>query len=92
MKTKGESRESVLLLDEVDVFFGEDFYGKPYRPCFELDHEAGLKLIQFVWNSRGKIGSVDILMKQPDVSQAVASLRSRFPNVSDNILERCVRK
>ena len=92
IKSETEGRKSVLLVDEVDVFFGEDFYGKPYRPSVDLEHEAGFKLIQFVWDSRDKIFSVDILMKQLEVSQAVTSLRSKFPNFSDEILRRCVRK
>jgi len=90
MAPKG--RKSVVLFDEVDIFAGDIIYGKPYRPCVDLDHEAGLSLIQFVWDSRGVIWSVDTLMKDPKVVDAVARLRSRFLHFSDEMLARFVRK
>ena len=31
---------NVLLIDEVDVFFSEDFYGKTYNPTTLLKNEA----------------------------------------------------
>jgi hypothetical protein len=30
----------VLLVDEVDVFFDERFFGKLYRPCTNIKHET----------------------------------------------------
>jgi hypothetical protein len=84
----GEVRPSVLLVDEVDVFFGEGFYGNSYRPCIDLDdgYDDGFNLLHFVWESRDsfKRTSVQELMARKEV----ACLRKTFPNLSEAMLER----
>ena len=81
------TRRRVLLLDEVDVFFSNAFYGQPYLPS-ELLHDddggsvAGYNLILHVWNNRGSLSKS---------KQSVAALREhaltkkllrKFPNLS----------
>ena len=82
------ARPSVLLLDEVDIFFGEGFYGKPYRPCMTVDSEDGSELLRSIWISRHTLpkseASVQSLMARPEV----AKLRASFPNFSADILKR----
>jgi hypothetical protein len=81
-------RPSVLLVDEVDVFFGEGFYGNSYRPCIDLDdgYDDGFNLLRFVWESRDSFPrtSVRKLMARKEV----AGLRTTFPNWSEAMLER----
>lgn len=46
-------RRSVLLIDEVDVFFNKDFYGKPYICLTRLAHPTISELLKFIWANRG---------------------------------------
>ncbi len=56
---KRESVEStenkeVLPVDEVDVFFGSDFYGQTYNQATHLEDDLVESLIRQVWRSRNK--------------------------------------
>ena len=44
--------EEILLVDEVDVFFGPDFYGKTYNQVAELSDPSITKLMTKIWDSR----------------------------------------
>ena len=68
------ARKKVLLLDEVDVFFSDSFYGKPYRPCEMLNDvrqlngsHHGYNLLYYVWENRGSLRNTP---------QNIAKLRS----------------
>lgn len=43
-----KSAKKILLIDEVDVFFGEDFYGQVHLPAVILNGPAGLALVKAV--------------------------------------------
>lgn len=86
-------RPCVLLVDEVDVFFGDGFYGQPYQPSVDIDTDSkdGYKLLCHIWQNRGdyrKKGKrvfEDEMMGRPEVGQ----LQKVFTNLKGNILERC---
>jgi hypothetical protein len=42
----------ILLIDEVDVFFSEDFYGNSYNAMFSLTDPTIIDLIRFLWKER----------------------------------------
>jgi hypothetical protein len=44
----------VLLIDEVDVFFSESFFGNKYIPAAEIKHDAVSALINYIWEERQK--------------------------------------
>jgi len=46
------SRERILLLDEVDVFFSEGFKGRSFRPAFSWRDLTFSSLIRFIWDVR----------------------------------------
>ena len=50
---KRRNRPKILLIDEVDVFFDESFYGNIYRPSLSLRHPTIQNLAGFIWKSRG---------------------------------------
>lgn len=50
-KTK-KTPKRVLLIDEVDVFLNDDFYGNVYRPATVLKNDSVKKLIDYIWESR----------------------------------------
>lgn len=47
-------RPQVLLIDEVDVFFSESFFGNKYIPAAEIKHDAVSTLIDYIWEERQK--------------------------------------
>ena len=49
----------VLLIDEVDVFFSDDFFGNEYRPLASLRHPAVSTFMKFLWEERE--GLVDFI-------------------------------
>ena len=45
-------RPRVLLVDEVDVFFDKDFYGKTYSPYILLGKPEAKALVNYIWSHR----------------------------------------
>lgn len=50
--TASKSVKRVLLIDEVDVFFSEDFYGNIYTPLAQIKHDSINKLVEYMWRNR----------------------------------------
>ena len=44
-----KSRPRIMIVDEVDVFFKKDFYGKLYRPFFLLQDKVVIDLMNWIW-------------------------------------------
>jgi hypothetical protein len=42
-------KNSILLIDEVDVFFEKEYYGKTYKPLLKLNDKASQDFIKFVF-------------------------------------------
>ena len=86
-------RPSILLVDEVDVFFGNGFFGQPYRPSILIDTDDGdgYKLLRHIWQQREtyqKMGKHDFeieIMQRPELKM----LQKVFPNFKGDILKRC---
>ena len=49
------SKHGILLIDEVDVFFGPDFYGQTYRPAFQLKTKECVQLCRLMWQNKQKL-------------------------------------
>lgn len=49
VKSRKTSRDKIILIDEVDVFFNQEFYGNFYRPLAELHDSAITALIHYIW-------------------------------------------
>jgi hypothetical protein len=57
----------VLIIDEADVFFSENFYGQLYCPSISLDGEEVRALIEAIWRltkTSRESDSVERLSKQ----------------------------
>lgn len=83
-------RPSVLLLDEVDVFFGEWFYGMSYRPCINIKHADGFKLIKRIWENRQVLPQTEKSVQQVMAYPEVQNLQIAFPNFTEDLLTRYV--
>ena len=40
------------MIDEVDVFFSDEFYNKVYVPIAEIKNEKVSNLLNYVWETR----------------------------------------
>jgi len=91
-KKREPPRPSVLLVDEVDVFFGNGFYGQPYQPSVPIDTDErdGYMLLKHIWQERdthlkeGKRLFQDKIRKRPEMKK----LQKVFPNLKGGILKR----
>ena len=45
-------KPKILLIDEVDVFFSKEFYGRLYTPSASLHDNSINDLMMFIWNER----------------------------------------
>eukprot|EP00961_Rhodomonas_salina_P188509 2544070-Rhodomonas_salina.4 len=78
--------EEILLVDEVDIFFGEDFYGKTYNPAVKLPEAAGL--LRTVWRLRHSAGNR--LLSDIKQSPEFRTILQSFPGW-DEVIEREVQ-
>ncbi|CAL6057004.1 Helicase-related_protein [Hexamita inflata] len=47
-------RQKVLMIDEVDVFFNESFYGSSYRPMARIQNTEIKELLNYIWSNRNE--------------------------------------
>ncbi|CAL6057008.1 Helicase-related_protein [Hexamita inflata] len=47
-------RQKVLMIDEVDVFFNESFYGSSYTPMARVQNSEIKSLLDYVWQNRNE--------------------------------------
>jgi len=80
-----ERTEAVLLMDEVDVFFDDGFYGNAYHPSETMDNS--FPLIEKVWKQRGSLSRLSVreileFKETQDIKEIYPNL-SLFPSPSD---------
>ena len=46
------TRPQILLIDEVDVFFSESFFGNTYMPQAQLKGPEVIALTDYIWENR----------------------------------------
>ena len=68
--------ESILLMDEVDVFFDKNFYGAAYRPSRTLQNS--FPLIKRIWNDRGSLTTTAHILRLEETKQ----LLDLYPNLN----------
>jgi len=47
-------RDKILLIDEIDVFFSQNFYGNPYMSSASLRDTTITSLINYVWTEKNR--------------------------------------
>ncbi len=79
---KSERNESVLLLDEVDIFFDEHFYGAPYRAGVILNNTNAL--VKSVWARRAELTSIDKVTALRNILEfkQTQDILSSYPNLA----------
>jgi len=53
---KTSAPEEILLVDEVDVFFGAEFYGKTYNQVIEFKEPEIVTILKRIWDAHSKGG------------------------------------
>ena len=48
--------KEILLLDEVDVFFGADFYGQTYNQVTQIREPEIVSILNYIWNTNKRHG------------------------------------
>ena len=81
----------ILLVDEVDIFFGEDFYGQTHNQVVQIDVPEAVNLLRAVWKLRhgsaGRPLSYGALLRAAKASAEYRATLSRFLEWQD-IIER----
>ena len=81
------SRPTIMLVDEVDVFFGPDSFGSATCPLQVLRSQAIVDLFQYVWKRSGRLSTESLL----EMNVAVSVLDS-FPGCVRPLLKREICK
>lgn len=55
-----QQSKRVLLIDEVDVFFSEDFYGNSYQPLAEIASPEFRALVEHIWSQRTDLSALRV--------------------------------
>jgi len=69
-RTKPPNPNSILLIDEVDVFFGSDFYGNTYNPATMVSNEHTYELLNFIYSNRASV-KIDAVIKIPSYTKLI---------------------
>ena len=75
----GDERKEILLVDEVDVFFGNEFYGQTYNQVVEIrepEIEEILKKIWTSWSQCGRRLKLSDIKSMPEYARLLAKLSS----------------
>jgi len=92
-RTKGRGLvEDILLVDEVDMFFGLDYYGNTYNPVAKIRSHVTLDLITMVWDNRHL--SYDELMERVQWCPHYVSLAAMLagaPTILEYEIDKMIR-
>ncbi|MCL4419818.1 hypothetical protein M1146_07045 [Patescibacteria group bacterium] len=83
------ARLKVLLIDEVDVFFGPEFMGSTYNPVALFQHENINKILREILSKRNFVTKESITAFQPykDLVQLYPDLRLVFEKEIEKMIE-----
>lgn len=84
----GSGRPRIVIGDEVDVFFDQNFYGNIYRPLAELQDPVVSDLYAYIWANKDNPSAVTA--KAVCASAAFTNLCGRFPGW-DDLFTECVK-
>ncbi|CAF0939888.1 unnamed protein product [Adineta steineri] len=81
--THRTERAKILLIDEVDVFFSQDFYGNLYTPSASLREPTITSLINYIWAQRESKLNLSKVTTTPEYKACC----NKFPDWEPLILE-----
>jgi len=73
---------NLLLIDEVDVFFSQEFYGSTYDPIREYACPEAAAILTKIWQDRNSNISIQSIQRMPEL----AALKAKFrPEVIEDV-------
>jgi hypothetical protein len=84
-KAELPTRKKILLIDEVDVFFSESFYGKTYDIVNYYPCEETVEIMSHIWNNRGSV-QVSHLKALPCYARLLSNFRDGIAPLIDQHL------
>lgn len=76
----GSPEEEILLADEVDVFFGPDYYGQTHNQVALLDETEAYALLHKVWELRGDAANPQRVLRAVMETAEYGRLLEKFPS------------
>ncbi|CAF4122389.1 unnamed protein product [Adineta steineri] len=74
--SKANKRAKILLIDEVDIFFSQDFYGNLYTPVASLRDPTITALVYLIWSQR----NLNMNFGQVEKTTEYKACADRYPN------------
>jgi hypothetical protein len=74
--SQANKRAKILLIDEVDIFFSQEFYGNLYTPVASLRDPTITALVYLIWNQRNS----KININQMENTAEYQACIKRYPN------------
>lgn len=85
--------EEILLVDEVDVFFGDEFYGETYNVTAQLEVQEVQQILILIYENRQHMHDVQKLLNIIHGSAPYKALLAKFPGweavLTNEVLEMC---
>lgn len=74
---------NLLLIDEVDVFFSQEFYGSTYNPIQEFVSPEAVAILTKIWQDRNSNISLKTIQRMPEVTALKAKFRPEISGLID---------
>ena len=86
-----EYAEEILLVDEVDVFFGNEFYGRTHNQVAPIEGQEVEDLLREIWQHRDKAAQTQQLMEQVTQCASYQALLRKFPDFIEIVQSEAIR-
>lgn len=83
-QSRRNAKSRILLIDEVDVFFGEKYFGKSITPLLFLDHPASRQLVEYVFDHRHILTGYNVFISSTrsiKSQECYETLLQHYPNL-----------
>jgi hypothetical protein len=82
---KDGNHKNVLLIDEVDIFFGQHYYGQRTHPICTVDSKSAEQILRFIWDNRCRMisGKWSSIVNSIMGEQCVKDFIKEFPKMKD---------
>ena len=86
-----ENAEEILLVDEVDVFFGNEFYGRTHNQVAPIEGQEVEDLLREIWQHRDKVAQMPQMMEQVTQCASYKALLRKFPDFIEIVQSEAIR-
>ena len=85
-----DSLEEILLVDEVDVFFGDNFYGRTHNQVAPLSSGEAEQLLREVWSHKDSASSQHQILQAVKESTPYKALLNRYADFAEIVQSEVV--